>query len=209
MQSKNNKKTTLEKEKKPLVDFTLLPVVVLNDPQKPDINNSEIFDIILKSQQVIIVTIGYTLTQSSHLKSSINKLLTNRGWGKNDLDNVCFVTMIDGWFNKIQVSSDEDKMWFTMTHIYYDIIQVKNEYKNKRFTHIFWSFNPFKNNIKRVYDRCFDSYKRGEQKLLFKNKSEGMPENFCTYMFGQNFITLDMYKNNESETYKEVITDEV
>ena len=192
-----------------LMDFNLLPVIVFNDTFKWDHETSQLTEIIARSDKLIVMLVGLSKESIEKTRKDIQSDLIKIGFSKDRLEDITFVIILNNWFKRLEVSSDNEKKWFSMTHLYYDIVRKREDIISKRFTHILWCHDPSKNNIKPLYDECKSSYEDKEKKLLFKTVNDSDPVNFCTYLPGQRFLTPDMIESNLDESYSKVISYEV
>tara|TARA_Y100000034_G_C6796853_1_gene357206 strand:+ start:154 stop:759 length:606 start_codon:yes stop_codon:yes gene_type:complete len=191
------------------INFNLLPVVILEQGTTWDYELSQLTNVALDSDQLIVSFIGLDVDNIERIREGVQSNFIARGWNQERLEDITFIAILDNWFTKLDASSNKDKRWYSMTHIYYDIIRKRRDLLDKRFTHILWCHDPSKNNIKPLYDGCKRSYEQGEKKLLFKTKSNNDMINFCTYLPGQRFLSPDMINNNVEEDYNKVISYEV
>ena len=118
-------------EKKKLVDFKVLPVILMTPDSDWGACNTDLINIASNSEKVIIAMVGFKSSQIEALKQLVEKSFLKMGWSKSELNDISFVAILDNWFGRIQASSDEDKRWFTIAHLYSDIIRIKEEYKDK------------------------------------------------------------------------------
>lgn len=191
------------------IDFNLLPIVIFNNGSEWDYETSQLTNVVIDSDKLIVALIGLDADSVKRIISGVQSNLIKRGFSKEKLEDITFVAILDNWFKKLEVSSSKEKKWFSMTHLYYDIVRKRQDLVAKRFTHILWCHDPSKNNIKPLYDECKSSYEGGEKKLLFKTGDDGDTVNFCTYLSGQIFLTPEMIESNSEEDYSKVISCEV
>ena len=196
-------------EPESLIDFNLLPIVIFNNRSEWDYETSQLTKIVIDSDKLIVALIGLDADSVKRIISGVQSNLIKRGLSKEKLEEITFVAILNNWFKKLEASSNRDKKWFSMMHLYYDIVRKQHGLAAKRFTHILWCHDPSKNNIKPLYDECKSSYEEGEKKLLFKTDEDGDPVNFCTYLAGQMFLTPEMIESNSEEDYSKVISYEV
>ena len=196
-------------ESEQLVDFNLLPVVILNDKSKWDYETSQLTEIVIDSDKLVVMMVGLNKDSIEKTRKSIQSNLIKKGFSEARLEDITFVVILDNWFKKLEASSDNEKKWFSMTHLYYDIIRKRQDLVDKRFTHILWCHDPSKNNIKPLSNACKSSYEDKEKKLLFKTSNDNDAVNFCTYLSGQMFLTPEMIESNSDETYSKVVSCEV
>ena len=191
------------------IDFNLLPIVIFNNGSEWNYETSQLTNVVIDSDKLIVALIGLDADSVKRIISGVQSNLIKRGFSKEKLEDITFVAILDNWFKKLEASSDKEKKWFSMTHLYYDIVRKRQDLVDKRFTHILWCHSPSKNNIKLLCDECKSSYEKGEKKLLFKTDDDCDPVNFCTYLSGQMFLTPEMIESNSEEDYSKVVSCEV
>ena len=196
-------------ESEQLVDFNLLPVVILNDKSKWDYETSQLTEIVIDSDKLVVMMVGLNKDSIEKTRKSIQSNLIKKGFSEARLEDITFVVILDNWFKKLEASSDNEKKWFSITHLYYDIIRKRQDLVDKRFTHILWCHDPSKNNIKPLCDGCKSSYEDKEKKLLFKTSDDNDAVNFCAYLPGQMFLTPEMIESDSDEDYSKVISYEM
>ena len=196
-------------EPESLIDFNLLPIVIFNNRSEWDYETSQLTKIVIDSDKLVVVLLGLDSNNIEKIREGVQSNLIKRGLSKERLEDITFVVILDNWFKKLEASSNRDKKWFSMMHLYYDIVRKQHGLAAKRFTHILWCYDTSKNNIKPLYDECKSSYESGEKKLLFKTNNDDDAVNFCTYLPGQKIITPEMIESNSEEDYSKVISYEV
>jgi hypothetical protein len=196
-------------EQELLMDFNLLPVVVFNDKSKWNYKTSQLTEIVIDSNKLVVVLAGLDKESCKKIIDDVQSNLIKEGLSKEKLEDITFVSILENWFKKLEASSDNEKKWFSITHLYYDIIRKRQDLVDKRFTHILWCHDPSKNNIKPLSNACKSSYEDKEKKLLFKTSNDNDAVNFCTYLSGQMFLTPEMIESNSDETYSKVVSCEV